>query len=117
MTGANFVNMTAFMPSRVTLEQSKPSGTDADRFSSLSTVVLEFSEVVQAGEGIVTLTAVGDASDASNTVTFELSSNSSADTPIWFTGVYMILEPPELMPGEVYDVSITNNTIRGATGR
>jgi len=109
------VNMTAVMPSRPTLESSSPSGTDYDRFSSVSTVVLQFSEVVQAGEGTVTLAAVGDASDASNTLTYEVSSNSTA--PIWFTGVYMILEPAEMMPGEVYEVSMTNNTIRGATGR
>jgi len=99
----------------VTLEQSKPSGTDADRFSSLSTVVLEFSEVVQAGEGTVTLTAVGDASDSSNTLTFSVGANGSS--LIRFTGVYMVLEPDELMPGEVYDVSMTNETVRGATGR
>jgi hypothetical protein len=116
-TGGNFVNMTAVMPSRATLVGSSPSGTDADRFSSVSTVVLEFSEVVQAGEGTVTLAAVGDASDASNTLTFAVSSNSSTSAPITFTGVYMILEPAEMMPGEVYEVTMTNNTIRGATGR
>jgi hypothetical protein len=114
-TGGNFVNMTAFLPSRPTLESSSPSGTDYDKFSSVSTVVLTFSEVVQAGEGTVTLSAVGDASDASNTLTFDVSSNSTA--PISFTGVYMILEPAEMMPGELYEVSMTNNTIRGATGR
>jgi hypothetical protein len=107
--------MTAVLPSKPTLESSSPSGTDYDKFSSVSTVVLTFSEVVQAGSGTVTLAAVGDASDASNTLTYEVSSNSTA--PIWFTGVYMILEPAEMMPGEVYEVSMTNNTIRGATGR
>jgi hypothetical protein len=114
-TGKNFVNMTALLPSRATLESSSPSGTDYDKFSSVSTVVLKFSEVVQAGEGTVSLSAVGDASDDSNTLTFEVSSNSTA--PIYFTGVYMILEPAEMMPGEIYEVSMTNNTIRGVTGR
>jgi len=106
---SNWVNMTAILPEVPTLVGSKPDGTaSSDHFSALSTVVLQFSEDVQAGEGTVMLTAVGD----TPSLDFNVTSPS-----ITFTGMFLIVETDGMMPGEEYGVHITNGTVRGVTGR
>jgi len=116
--GAHAVNMTAVLPTLVTLADSFPidTGVTYDKYSSDSTVVLEFSEDIQAHTGtaeapaLVTLEAQ---TDAHNSLSFDFASED-----VTVVGKYLVIEPrgeDALMPGEQFRVSMTNGTVKGVT--
>jgi hypothetical protein len=111
--GHHFVNLTAMLPSLPKLSDSFPgegSSATYDKYGADSTVVLKFSEDIQAGAGSVTLTATHDSAGHSRTFAVD-------DPHVTLVGSYLVIQPGDLMPGEEFKVSMTNGTVRGVTGR
>jgi len=122
--GAHAVNMTAVLPTLVSLDNSFPidTGVTYDKYSSDSTVVLEFSEDIQAHTGtaeapaLVTLEAQND---ADNSLSFDFAAVDGDSKPyVTVVGKFLVIEPrgdDALMPGEQFRVSMTNGTVKGVT--
>jgi hypothetical protein len=122
--GAHAVNMTARLPTLVYLSNSFPldGGEDYKKYSSDSTVVLEFSEDIQAHTGtterpaLVTLEAQND---ADNSLAFDFGMVDDDGKPyVTVVGKYLVIEPrgtESLMPGEQFRVSMNNGTVKGVT--
>jgi len=109
-SGSNFVNKTAMQPALVVLSKASPTDTGStyDKFSDDSTVVLEFSDAIQAGTaGTITLEAQ---QDPANTLTFSVD-----DPAVSFVGKFLVIETSDLMAGEQFQVSMENATVKGVT--
>ena len=81
-----------------------------DKFSPDSTLVLKFSETVQAGTGHVRLTA---AVDSRSSMKVDIGRRQEVD----FVGTYVLIAPQGgWMPGETYTPSFAKGVVAGSTG-